>query len=143
MNTLYLDTSAFLKLLLPEPESKQVEHAIAAEAEVVVSSLTEFETVIQLHAARSGGKLTKPKLRRLLDRLDTLKALDPFRFAPLPGTVFATATRQQSSLPRLHCRTLDRLHLAAMEELGINRLMTYDARQATVARTLGFNVVAA
>jgi uncharacterized protein with PIN domain len=41
----------------------------------------------------------------------------------------------------LHCRTLDRLHLAAMEELDVRRLMTTDAAEADGARALGFEVV--
>ena len=42
---------------------------------------------------------------------------------------------------KLHCRSLDRLHLAAMEELGIKRLMTHDFRQAEAAREMGIDVV--
>jgi len=40
-----------------------------------------------------------------------------------------------------HCGTLDRLHLAAMELLGVSRLLTHDARQAQAARGLGFEVL--
>jgi hypothetical protein len=38
-------------------------------------------------------------------------------------------------------RTLDRLHLAAMEELGLHRLMTHDVPQAEAARVLGYAVL--
>jgi hypothetical protein len=37
---------------------------------------------------------------------------------------------------------LDRLHLAAMEWLGLARLLTHDHRQAEAARALGFKIVA-
>ena len=37
--------------------------------------------------------------------------------------------------------SLDRLHLAAMEELRISRLMTHDARQAEAAWELGYEVI--
>ena len=40
----------------------------------------------------------------------------------------------------LHCRTLDRLHLAVMQIIGVQRLLTNDDRQAAVARALGFEV---
>jgi predicted nucleic acid-binding protein len=39
-----------------------------------------------------------------------------------------------------HCRTLDRLHLATMQVLGFQRLLTNDDRQAAAARALGFDV---
>lgn len=36
---------------------------------------------------------------------------------------------------------MDRLHLAAMEELGVNRLMTLDQTQADVAASLKYSVL--
>jgi predicted nucleic acid-binding protein len=41
----------------------------------------------------------------------------------------------------VHCRTLDRLHLAIMESLGATRLMTHDEAQAKAATELGFQVM--
>jgi hypothetical protein len=38
-------------------------------------------------------------------------------------------------------RTLDRLHLAAMEELGLHRLMTHDGPQAKAAAARGYAVL--
>src|SRR5205809_19688 len=70
-------------------------------------------------------------------------ATDPFRFRSLPGSVFETALRQHAGGSRTHCRTLDRLHLAAMTELDVARLMTHDVVQARAARALGFEVVMA
>lgn len=53
--------------------------------------------------------------------------------------VFQTAVGQhQKTLTR--CRTLDRLHLATVQELGITRLMTHDLRQTEAARELGYEV---
>ena len=54
---------------------------------------------------------------------------------------FQTALRQQRTARRPQCRSLDRLHLAAMEELGLRRLMTNNAAQAIGAMGLGFDVV--
>jgi hypothetical protein len=41
--------------------------------------------------------------------------------------VFETALRQHVGAGRTHCRTLARLHLAAMTEIDVARLMTHDA----------------
>ena len=54
---IYLDTSCLLKLLREEPESAEVRSAVDAEAGVVVSSLTELETEMQLRAAGIGGDI--------------------------------------------------------------------------------------
>ena len=81
------------------------------------------------------------RYRAYLAQVEAFKAIEPFRFRTLPGDVFHTALRQNRNAVRVHCRSLDRLHLAAMEQLGIRRLMTHDASQATGARALGFEVL--
>ena len=55
--------------------------------------------------------------------------------------MFETAFRQHVGAGRTHCRTLDRLHLAAMTEPDVARLMTHDVAQARAARALVFEVV--
>lgn len=123
---LYIDSSALLKLLWPEPESESVRDQIGVEDVVIVSSLTELEAEVQLAARRRAGHYGNAA---------------PFRFQPLPGTLFQTALQQAVDAGRVHCRTLDRLHLAAMTELDVSRLMTHDVAQGTAARALGFEVV--
>src|SRR5271165_5797382 len=56
----------------------------------------------------------------------------------LPSQLYQVALRQQRIAGQPHCGTLDRLHLAAMELLGVWRLLTHDVRQAQTARGLGF-----
>lgn len=130
-----------LKLLLPEPESPAVQAAVAAEDRVVLSTLVELETEVQLRAAWLGGRFTRSRYRALTERLRLLSQQDPFMVRPLPGTIFQTALRQHRERPGPHVRTLDRLHLAAMEELGLHRLMTHDVPQAEAARVLGYAVL--
>ena len=137
----YIDTSSFLKLLVPEPESAAVQEAVAAEDIVVVSALTELEAEVQFRAGRLGGRLSRIQYRRLSERLAALKTQDPFEARPLPGSVFQAALRQHRSHQTLHVRTTDRLHLAAMEELGLRRLMTHDTVQATAAGAMGYEVL--
>ena len=137
----YIDTSSLLKILLPEPESAAVQAAVAAEDLVVLCVLAELEAEVQLRAARLGGSVTRSQYRRLTERLRVLKQREPFAVRPLPGSVFQTALRQHHERERPHVRTLDRLHLAAMEELGVRRLMTHDMPQAEAARAVGYAVL--
>ena len=138
---IYLDTSCLLKLLLEEPDSEAVRLAVAREADVVVSALTELEAAIQLRAGWLAGKYRQARYRAYVGRLNAFHETDPFRFRPLASSVFATALAQDRDAGRIHCRTLDRLHLAAMDELGVRRLMTTDAAEAAGATALGFEVV--
>jgi len=138
---IYLDTSCLCKLVLPEPGSADVRAAIAAESEVVVSVLAELETLVHLKASWAGGSYTKSQWRKLEMELGFLRNQPPFAFRSLPARIFQTALRQHRNSGDVHCRSLDRLHLAAMEELKISRLMTHDESQAKAALEAGFKVV--
>jgi predicted nucleic acid-binding protein len=138
---LYLDTSSLLKLLLPEPESLSVQEAIAAEGLVLVSALTELEAEVQLRGGWLGGSFTRTQYRRLVRRLHELQNQEPFAFRSLPGTLFRTALQQLGATERQHLRTLDRLHLAAMQEFEVRRLMTHDSALGRAAEVLGYDVL--
>jgi hypothetical protein len=138
---IYLDTSCLLKLLLEERESEAVRQAVGREVEVVVSALVELEAAVQLRAARLGAAIGERRYRAYRTQLTGFRSMDPFRFMSLPGSLFETALRQEQRGLGPHVRSLDRLHLAAMEELGLRRLMTNDAAQGNGARALGFDVV--
>jgi predicted nucleic acid-binding protein len=138
---IYLDTSCLLKLLLEEPESDAVRAAVETEATVVVSSLVELETEVQLKAAAAGGQIRTTQWRQYHAKLVAMRNFDPFHFRHLPAAVFSTALRQHRHPQAAYCRTLDRLHLAAMEELNLVRLMTLDESQAKAAKLLNYRVV--
>jgi predicted nucleic acid-binding protein len=138
---IYLDTSCLIKLLRDEPQSQDVRAAVDMEKKVVVSSLAELEAEVQLKAAAAGGDIRASQWRQYQAKLVAMRNLDPFYFQYLPAAVFSTAFRQHRHPQASYCRVLDRLHLAAMEELRITRLMTLDAAQADAAKGLNYQVV--
>jgi predicted nucleic acid-binding protein len=138
---IYIDTSCLLKLFRAEQSSAQIRAVVAAETEVIVSVLVELETLVQLKALWAGGDLTRTQWRKLEAELARLRNQPPFEFRFLPAAVFQTALRQHRNSRDKYCRSLDRLHLAAMEELRVSRLMTHDEGQAKAAIEAGFNVV--
>lgn len=137
---IYLDSSSLLKLLWPEPESEAVRASVAAEDVVIVSSLAELESEVQLKAAWLAGRYGAARWRRFRGKLAEFHETEPFRFHRLGAPVFDVALRQHRAGGKTHCRTLERLHLAAMEELNIRRLMTNDTNQAKAARAMGLEV---
>ena len=126
---------------MPEPQSRAVYAAVMSEESVLISALTELESVVQLRGMRLGGGITSSEHKRLIERLNVMKQLSPFSVHKLSGDVFIYALSQHHADEKLHCRPLDRLHLAAMEDLGIKRLMTNDVNQAAAAKALGYSVV--
>lgn len=137
--SLYIDTSCFLKLLQIEPETPRVREIVYAEPEVIVSGLTELEAFQQLQASLLGGLTTRKAHSHLLEFLKLHRETPPFRFASIQADLIATAYTHAQTGP--YCRTLDRLHLAVMEALGVNRLLTNDDQQAAAGRALGFGVL--
>ena len=135
----YLDTSSLLKLIWPEEDSQAVAARVSHEEAVLVSSLTELESAVQITAAHLRGHYSLARSRRLRKELDGLLDSERFERRALSGEVFKLSWVQHSKYGTTgFCRTLDRLHLAAMQELGVNRLITNDTQLAAAARILGF-----
>jgi predicted nucleic acid-binding protein len=136
---LYLDTSCLLKLFIREPESVRVIELLGKESQIVVSELARLEAETQLRARLLGGLLTKAKHQKLARELEATLALDPFSVVPFPIEAFERA-RDMASRTKVHCHTLDLLHVAVMHCDGLDRLLTNDAAQANLARSLGIAV---
>ncbi|MGI8749700.1 MAG: type II toxin-antitoxin system VapC family toxin [Thermoleophilaceae bacterium] len=126
--TAYVDASAAVKLLRPEPETAALRTALAATAIHVSSELLEVE--LRCVAHREGGG-------ELIERADRICAaihLLPYTLAirARGGDVFAPPQR-----------ALDALHLATALDLSLQALVfvTYDQRQAQGARAAGLEVV--
>jgi len=137
--SLYLDTSCLLKLLFAEPESAKTSLMLAAEPRVLVSSLARLEALVQIQGRAAGGLLTSRSAVSLARLLDQTLASAPFDLVTTPTGTDGVAASQIFPLSRsVHCRTLDRLHLAAMQALGVRRLLTNDDAQARAASALGF-----
>ena len=139
---LYLDTSCLLKVFFPEPETDRTLALIAAEPRVLVSSLARLEALSQIHARAAGGLLSPARATRLRQRVEVVIELAPYERVRCPADIIDIAADQITvTVKGAYCRTLDRLHLATMQALGVNRLLTSDAIQAAAARSLGLDVV--
>jgi predicted nucleic acid-binding protein len=137
----YLDTSCLLKLFLVEPESDAIAEIIGKESRVIISALTELEAEIQLKAACMGGRIRLSQWREHQQKLAGFRQFEPFEFRTLSGDVFSAGLEQNRRQLKIHCRTLDRLHLAAMAELKVTSLLTLDQGQAAAAQAMGYEII--
>lgn len=126
--TAYLDASAAVKLLRPEPETSALRTVLAAVAGHVSSELLEIELLCV--ARREGGGELIGRAERICAALDLL-----------PYTSAVRARAGAAFLPPQ--RALDALHLATALDLRLEALIlvTYDKRQAEAGRTAGLDVV--
>lgn len=132
--SLYLDSSALLKRYVREAESTECERLLRAEPVWVTARHTWVEVLRNLHRLLEGAdraRMTKvfgTDWKRIhvveLDRVTCEHAADLAKAHP-------------------GVRTLDALHLAAAQRVGAASiaLLTYDVRQARVARELGIKVL--
>lgn len=123
----YLDSSALVKLLLPEPESQALRQYLVGREECLSSALARVEVFRALDRI-SASPTTRKRAGDLLQRLALL---------PLDEPVLRDAAR----LPTRFLRTLDALHLAAARSVdGPVSFVTYDRRLAAAAEEAGLTV---
>ena len=134
MPVFYADASALVKTLLKEKESAALRSYLEG-ADVVSCDLVLVEIPRALHrAASEGGPLS---LDLLLDRAREL--VDELALLPLDPPLLAGA----GALAEPALRSLDAIHVAAAVSLHpIDAFVTYDERQAAVARLVGLRTVA-
>lgn len=122
----YLDTSAFIKLVRSEPESR------ALRAEMTTGDVLVSSVLLLVEGRRAAARYGPVALVRARAALSTVTLL------PIDdATLEAAAELEPSEL-----RSLDALHLAAALSLAgdLGRVYCYDLRLSTAARTLGLDV---
>jgi predicted nucleic acid-binding protein len=128
LKALYLDSSAFVKLIVEEGESTAVRTFLSAhDARRVSSALLRAEA---LRAVRHLGPAALATVRDGLRRVDLIGIDD--RILDAAGTL------EQQVL-----RTLDAVHLATAIAVGddLEAVVTYDERMVEAARLIGLSTV--
>lgn len=124
MSALYLDSSAFVKLVVEETESAALRAFLTSrDARRVSSALLRTES---LRAVRHLGPDALASVREGLRRVDLI-AIDD-RMLDAAGTLEPQVLR-----------TLDAIHLATAMAVGddLETIVTYDERMVEAARLLG------
>jgi len=123
----YLDTSAFVKLVVAEPESPALHARLRRWPDLVSAVLLRTETVRALR--RSGNDHLVGDARRLLGAIHLIRIDEPL--LDLAGDLRPTGLR-----------SLDAIHLAAalsiVPDLAV--LFTYDVRLGEAALAQGLDV---
>jgi predicted nucleic acid-binding protein len=126
LTALYLDSSAFVKLAVEEPETRALRGFLAAgEQRRVSSALLRTES---LRAVRHLGAEALATVREGLRRVDLVGIDD--RILDAAGMLE----------PRV-LRTLDAIHLATAMAIGddLDAIVSYDERMVEAAKLLGFS----
>jgi predicted nucleic acid-binding protein len=125
---LYLDSSALVKLVVPEPESRALREALRSWPERVSSVVSEIE-VERVGRCLGGGAIRRA--RSVLARVALVELDEEVR-------------RRAAGLGPAELGTLDAIHLATALTLGddLGALCAYDTRLVDAAAATGVDVVA-
>lgn len=125
---LYLDSSALVKLVVREPESRALRTYLGRDPQRSSCALARVEVI---RSVRAHGRPALTRAGLLLERLSLLRLDD--------ALLDAAAALDQQGL-----RSLDAIHVAAAQTLGadLSTLVTYDVRMTAAARALGLPVAA-
>ncbi len=133
--SLYVDSSALLKRYVDEPDSETADSLLRSDPSLVTGRHTIVE--MRRNLARLLAERDLPKARAAFT-----KDLNAFSIVELDEVTCegAAAIAEVTGV-----RTLDAMHLSAAQRVGgpAVTFVTFDARQAQAARTLGFTVVGA
>lgn len=123
----YLDTSAFVKLVVAEPESRPLRMRLRRWPERASATLLRTETVRALR--RSGHDHLVGQARRLFAAVHLIRLDEPL-------------LDRAGDLGPAPLRSLDAVHLAAALSIGpdLGALFTYDVRLMEAARAQGLDV---
>ena len=124
----YLDASAAVKLVVSEPQSASVRRFVGGQVTRISSRILAVE-LMRAVARASSASLDQARL-----------LLEAMEFVELDVEIAERAAR----LEPVGLRSLDAIHLASALALGdeLDAFITYDARQADAARSLGLMVAA-
>ena len=126
---IYLDSSAIVKLVLSEHESRALFDALIALPERVTSVIGAIEVARAVRRV-STSKRSSERLGNVLDSLALVELDAPVR-------------SRAATLEPIGLRTLDAIHLSTALGLGddLAGFVTYDERQALAASEAGLQVV--
>jgi len=122
----YVDSSAIVKLVVAEPESKALRRYLSRRQPLVSSALARTEVA---RALLPSGPEAVARGHDALQRIQLLRVND---------RVLSDAGRMEPA----ELRSLDAIHLASASQLGasVKQIVTYDERMAGAAKAIGWSV---
>jgi uncharacterized protein len=136
----YCDSSALIKLYLPEPGSDEFNSTVEGRVDLLVSDLAVTEIVSAVARRLRDGRLTRDAVRSVHHAV--LATLDngAYHRVELTRDVHRRAEHLLLTLDETPLRAADALHLALAGAGRAAALASFDTRLAAAARRIGLAV---
>ncbi len=139
--SIYLDSSALVKLYVPEPESDRLEAFLRSHSSLLISELAVTEVLSAVARRRREGLLNATQAYEIRDALLEDASSGAFRRLDLEPMTHRAAERLLFSVESLSLRTLDALHVALALSASATHIGTYDMRMRAAATHAGLKVI--
>ena len=140
----YADTSLIVSYLTPDSRSSEARALLLqAKSRILVTAWTGFEFENAINLRRFRGEASESELDAWLADYDTELKHGVFDFATVeyPAVIARARTLAAAHTHSLGTRSFDIFHVAAALELSAAHFLTFDVRQAALARAAGLPVI--
>lgn len=140
---IYVDTSVVVKLYVREAFSLNVSNWIRKNNEAMpLTPFHELEFKNAIHLKRFRKEMTAEEVESIMTRFDDHEAKGVY-YRPMFewSEVFNTALHlTKMSTGQIGCRSLSLLHVASALTLRADRFLTFDEKQARLAKLAGLKI---
>jgi predicted nucleic acid-binding protein len=141
---IFCDTSAAVKIYVPERESRAVKLLFEAEGARCLSELGRVELMGVFHRRLREGKWTQTDFLAAVRQFSNDDLGGFWTWLPLDKTILDAAAKTYATLPAtVFLRSSDCLHLVTALHHNFTDIYTYDTQQSLAAATLGLNAATA
>jgi predicted nucleic acid-binding protein len=141
---IFCDTSAAVKLYVPERESVAVRRLLGAEDDLCLSELARVEVMSVFHRRLREGIWTQTDFLAAVRQFSNDDISGFWTWLPLDKPIIDAAAKTYTTLPgTVFLRSSDCIHLVTALHHNFAEIYTYDTHQSTAAAVLGLKAVSA
>jgi predicted nucleic acid-binding protein len=138
---IYLDSSAFAKLYVPEAESERLDVFLQGRRGLIISDLVITEVLSAVARRKRERELRADQANEIRDAVLADADSGSFERPDLTPSVHREAERLLLGIESPPLRTLDALHIALALSISATHVVTYDRRMREAAEQAGLKVI--
>lgn len=141
---IFCDTSAAVKIYVPERESSSVQLLFNAEDEICLSELTRIELMGVFHRRLREGQWNQSQFLGAVRQFSNDELSGFWTWLPLDQSIIHAAAKIYTTLPRtVFLRSSDCIQVVTALRHNFAEIYTYNSHQSAAAAVLGLKAVCA